>query len=144
MCAKTRDKLVVITCGDKTREKLVVTREKCPKTREKLVVITCGDKTREHLSDDNMWSTQQSTYHKCWHSPDKNTVLINRSNQSPFLMVPIVAFAFGYMPPSPPPPTHPALRMPCSPANQNGGWGDSGVLTRRLIHNAMYLAQSNQ
>ena len=64
MCAKTRDKLVVIThktsgklvvMTHKTRDKVVVTRDKLPKTREELVVISCGDKTREHLSDDNMW-----------------------------------------------------------------------------------------
>lgn len=36
----------------------------------------------------------QSTFHKCWHSPDKNKVLLRRSNQSPFLMAPIGAFVF--------------------------------------------------
>lgn len=36
-----------------------------------------------------------STFHKCWHSPDKNKVLLRRANQSPFLMAPIAAFIFG-------------------------------------------------
>mmetsp|Transcript_37424 Transcript_37424/g.60289 ORF Transcript_37424/g.60289 Transcript_37424/m.60289 type:complete len:264 (-) Transcript_37424:40-831(-) len=36
-----------------------------------------------------------STFHKCWHSPDKKTVLLKRSNQSPFLMAPIASFIVG-------------------------------------------------
>jgi len=39
----------------------------------------------------------QSTFHKCWHSPDKNKVLLKRSNNSPFLMAPIASFLVGYL-----------------------------------------------
>eukprot|EP00802_Teleaulax_amphioxeia_P027486 Tamp_28844.p2 GENE.Tamp_28844~~Tamp_28844.p2 ORF type:complete len:101 (-),score=9.31 Tamp_28844:70-372(-) len=38
-----------------------------------------------------------STFHKCWHSPDKNKVLLKRSNNSPFLMAPIASFLVGYL-----------------------------------------------
>mmetsp|Transcript_12090 Transcript_12090/g.29565 ORF Transcript_12090/g.29565 Transcript_12090/m.29565 type:complete len:254 (+) Transcript_12090:108-869(+) len=35
------------------------------------------------------------TFHPCWHSPGKEKVLLSRSTNSPFLMVPIVAFILG-------------------------------------------------
>mmetsp|Transcript_17365 Transcript_17365/g.34656 ORF Transcript_17365/g.34656 Transcript_17365/m.34656 type:complete len:249 (-) Transcript_17365:569-1315(-) len=35
------------------------------------------------------------TFHKCWHSPGKDKVLMKRSSNSPFLIVPVLALTFG-------------------------------------------------
>mmetsp|Transcript_43796 Transcript_43796/g.103093 ORF Transcript_43796/g.103093 Transcript_43796/m.103093 type:complete len:250 (-) Transcript_43796:216-965(-) len=35
------------------------------------------------------------TFHKCWHSPGKDKVLMDRSSNSTFLIVPVLALTFG-------------------------------------------------